>query len=491
MRAGITFFVSGCILIVFGLTMIIPAIVDHSAGDGVSARAFWQAAVVTSFFGALFVATFYDKYEKLTVREMYLTTSLVWLLVCAFSALPFFFSPAPLGYTDSFFEAMSGLTTMGATVIKDLSAAPKGILLWRAMLQWFGGVGIIVIALGILPLLRIGGMQLYATESSDKSDKTMPKTSQIIKTIMIVYTLLTVLCAAALYVSGLDAFESAAYSMTTVPTGGFAPRASSAMELPVASQWILTFFMFVCGMPLLVSYFLFKRNARYVREDLQIRTYVYFFLTGTFILTLYLMTTRQVPLIDSLRYAAFSFISIVTSSGFLNSDIESWGNFAVMFFTFLLPIGACSGSTSGGIKIFRFNIMYLASMQYLRRKILPHGIFIAKYNGKPLTEEISSGVFVFMVIFLLSFLVSVLLLSLIGLDFTTAITATLSGLGNTGVAFGSVVGAQGGFYNLPDAAKWLLAGDMMLGRLEYMTVFVLLLPLAWRREKKSISPPAF
>ena len=231
-------------------------------------------------------------------------------------------------------------------------------------------------------------------------------------------------------------------------------------------------------MPLLVSYFLFKRNARYVREDLQIRTYVYFFLTGTFILTLYLMTTRQIPLIDSLRYAAFSFISIVTSSGFLNSDIESWGNFAVMFFTFLLPIGACSGSTSGGIKIFRFNIMYLASMQYLRRKILPHGIFIAKYNGKPLTEEISSGVFVFMVIFLLSFLVSVLSLSLIGLDFTTAITASLSGLGNTGVAFGPVVGTQGGFYNLPDAAKWLLAGDMMLGRLEYMTVFVLLLPLA-------------
>lgn len=491
MRAGITFFVSGCILIVFGTTMIIPGILDFSDGNAGSARSFWQAAGVTFFFGVLFVATFYDKYEKLTVREMYLTTSLVWLLVCSFSALPFFFSPQPLSYTDSFFEAMSGLTTMGATVIRDLAVQPRGILLWRAMLQWFGGVGIIVIALGILPLLRIGGMQLYATESSDKSDKTLPKTSQVIGTIMIVYTILTALCTLLLYFSELNMFESLTFSMATIPTGGFAPRNSSAMELSPLSQWILVFFMFVCGMPLLVSYFLFKKNWRHVQNDIQIRTYTYFFLFSVFILSLYLIVKCNVSLFDSIRFAAFNFISVVTSSGFVNSDIESWGNFAVMFFTFLLPIGACSGSTSGGIKMFRFNIMYLSSMQYLRRKILPHGIFIAKYNGKPLTEEISSGVFVFMAIFLLSFLTSVLLLSLIGLDFITAISASLSSLGNTGVAFGPVIGSQGSFANLPDSVKWILSGNMMLGRLEYMTVFVLLLPLAWRKEKKSVSLTAF
>lgn len=192
---------------------------------------------------------------------MYLTTSLVWLLVCSFSALPFFFAPRPLSYTDSFFEAMSGLTTMGATVIRDLSVQSRGILLWRAMLQWFGGVGIIVIALGILPLLRIGGMQLYATESSDKSDKTLPKTSQVIGTIMIVYTILTALCTLLLYFSELGIFEALAFSMATIPTGGFAPRNSSAMELSVLSQWILIVFMFVSGMPLLVSYFLFKKTG--------------------------------------------------------------------------------------------------------------------------------------------------------------------------------------------------------------------------------------
>ncbi len=491
MRAGITFFVSGCILIIFGVIMMIPGFLDFSDGNIGSAKAFWQAGGATAFFGALFVTTFYNKYEKLSVREMYLTTSLVWLLVCAFCALPFFLGTSALSYTDSFFEAMSGLTTMGATILRDLSVQPRGILLWRGMLQWFGGVGIIVIALGILPLLRIGGMQLYATESSDKSDKTLPKTSQIIGMIMIIYTIFTIICMILLHLSELDWFEALTFTLTTIPTGGFAPRNSSAMELSALSQWIMTFFMFVCGMPLLVSYFLIKKNWNSVKNDTQIKTYAYFFLYSTGILTLYLILTQDIPLFTAIRYSAFNFISVVTSSGFLNSDIESWGGFAVMFFTFLLPIGACSGSTSGGIKIFRFNIMYLSSMQYLRRKILPHGIFIAKYNGKPLTEEISSGVFVFMAIFLLSFLLSVLLLALIGLDFITSVSATLSSLGNTGIAFGPVIGSGGSFANLPVSAKWLLSYNMMLGRLEYMTVFVLLLPLAWRKEKKNTGTTAF
>lgn len=491
MRAGITFFVSGCILIIFGIVMLIPGILDFSDGNILSAKAFWQAGGVTAFFGVLFVTTFYNKYERLSVREMYLTTSLVWLLVCTFCALPFFFGPKSLNYTDAFFEAMSGLTTTGATIIRDLSVQPRGILLWRGMLQWFGGVGIIVIALGILPLLRIGGMQLYATESSDKSDKTLPKTSQIIATIMVIYTIFTIVCAILLYLSELNWFEALTYTLSTIPTGGFAPRNSSAMELSPLSQWIITFFMFICGMPLLVSYFLFKKNWDHVRNDMQIKTYTYFFLLSTGVLTLYLICTNNVPLLTAIRYAAFNFISVVTSTGFLNSDIEEWGSFAIIFFTFLLPIGACSGSTSGGIKIFRFNIMYLSSMQYLRHKILPHGIFIAKYNGKPLTEEISSGVFVFMAIFLLSFLLSVLLLALIGLDLITSISATLSSLGNTGIAFGSVIGSQGSSANLPTSAKWLLSYNMMLGRLEFMTVFVLLLPLAWRKEKKNTGSTSF
>ena len=281
--------------------MVIPGTLDFFDKNIDSAHSFWKASGITSFFGLLFVATFYDKYEKLTVREMYLTTSLVWLLVCLFSALPFFLAPMPLDYTDSFFEAMSGLTTMGATIIQDLSVQPRGIFLWRAMLQWFGGVGIIVIALGILPLLRIGGMQLYATESSDKSDKTLPKTSQVIATIMLIYTGLTVLCTLLLYLSELNLFESLTFSMATIPTGGFAPRNSSATDLSPLSQWILVIFMFVSGLPLLVSYFLFKKNWQHIQNDLQIKTFTYFFLLSIFILTLYLIIKCNVSFFESIR----------------------------------------------------------------------------------------------------------------------------------------------------------------------------------------------
>lgn len=491
MRAGITFFVSGCILILFGITMIIPGMLDFFDDNVISAYGFWQASVVTVFFGLLFTATFYNKYEKLTVREMYLTTSLVWLMVCCFSALPFFFSQYPLSYTDSFFEAMSGLTTTGSTIIRDLSIQPRGILLWRGMLQWFGGIGIIVIALGILPLLRIGGMQLYATESSDKSDKTLPKTSQIIARIMIVYTLLTILCTLCLCFSGLDFFESLIFTMGTIPTGGLAPRNTSAIDLNYSSQWILAFFMFISGMPLLSFYLLFKKNWKSLKNDLQIKTYVFCVLICILLLTSYLCLMRDKSFADSLRIAAFNFISIISSTGFVNTDLEQLGNFTITFLTLSLSVGACSGSTSGGIKIFRFNIMFLSSLQYLRRKILPHGIFVAKYNGKPITEEISSDVFVFIAIFLISFLFSVLSLSLLGLDFLTVISGTLCALGNTGIAFGPVIGSSGHFANLPDMGKWIFSIGMMLGRLEYMTIFVLLLPLAWRKEKKSVRSTAF
>lgn len=477
---------------IFGTTMIIPGLLDFADGNIVSAKAFWLSFGVTFFFGALFVATFYNRYERLTIREMYLTTSLVWLLVCTFCALPFYFSPQSLSYTDAFFETMSGLTTMGASVIRNVDIMPRGILLWRGILQWIGGLGIIVIALGILPLLRIGGMQLYTTESSDKAGKTMPKTSQIIGVTMIVYTILTALCTLSLYISGLSMFESLTYSLATIPTGGFSPRNTSAIDLSTASQWILIFFMFISGMPLFFSYFLFKRNWQHIKNDMQIKTYALFvFYTTVLISTWLFFTFPDTPISKSIRDAAFTIISILTSTGFSNTNVDAWGAFAVMFFTLLLPIGACSGSTSGGVKFFRFNILYLSSMQHLRRKILPHGVFVPKYNGKPLTEDISTGVSVFLTIFLVCSIVSFLLLSLLGLDMVTAIACTLSSLGNTGYGFGPVVGADGSFALLPDAAKWILSADMMLGRLEFMTVFVLLLPLAWRKEKKSSGADAF
>ena len=492
MRMGITFFVSGCLLLLFAAAMLFPAGLDWIDGTVNSAKAFGMSALLTGFAGLLLLLTFYNKYEKLTVREMYLTTSLVWLIVCAFCALPFYFSPVPMNYTDSFFESMSGLTTMGASVIRDLDHAPRGILLWRAVLQWIGGLGIIVIALGILPLLRIGGMQLFSMESSDKSGKQMPKTQQVIATMMLIYVTLTAMCLLCLIMTGMTPFNALAFTLCTIPTGGFAPTNASAADLRASAQWIIFFFMFVSGLPLLLPYSVLKKDWEQIRNDIQIKTYTLFVLISGAVMTLWLMLTgRGVNVFDAARHSLFNIVSVMTSTGFTTDNLENWGAFPLIFFTFLLSVGACSGSTSGGIKVFRFNIIYLFSLQYLRHKILPHGVFIAKYNGRPLTEEIAAGVFVFFAIFLCSFLITVLTMGMMGMDFMTSVSGALSALGNTGVAFGKVIGADGSFANLPVKAKWLMSADMMLGRLEFSTVFVVLLPLAWRTEKNSVSEAAF
>lgn len=491
MRLGIPFFVSGVVLLIFGVAMLIPACLDFADGNTASAYSFCLAAAVTCFCALLFAATFYNVWEKLSVREMYLTTSVVWFLVSAFCALPFFFSVRPLSYTDAFFETMSGLTTMGATVITGLDTMPRGILLWRGMLHWIGGLGIIVIALAILPLLKIGGMQLFATESSDKSGKTLPKTSQIIGTLMMIYTLSTIACIVSLKIGGMTGFDALTYAMGTVATGGFAPHDSSAMALSPRLQWILTFFMFTSGLPLFYLFFIYRKDWQKVKTDMQVKTYFCFVVAVSLILTAWLQFCfPDRSLEELLRASFFQVVSAVTSTGFVSENYETWGNFGMLVILLLLPVGACSGSTSGGIKMFRLDILFLSSLHHLRSKILPHGVFVPKYNDTPLNEDVVSGVIVFMTIFFATLLLSVLALSAMGIDLITALSATASAIGNTGLGLGAV-GPTGNFAVLPPAAKWVLSADMMLGRLEFMTVFVLLLPLAWRREKKSASASTF
>lgn len=492
MRLGIPLFVSGVILLIFGISMLIPACLDFRDSNTASASAFCLSAAVTCFCALLFMATFYDAWKKLSVREMYLTTSVVWLIVCFFCALPFYFSPEPLNYTDAFFESMSGLTTFGATVISNLAEKPRGILLWRGMLHWYGGLGIIVIALAILPLLRIGGMQLFSTESSDKSGKALPKTSQIIGTLMMIYVISTTVCFVSLKIAGMTVFESLTFSLSTISTGGLTPTDNSAEGFSPVIQWLLTFFMFTSGLPLFYLYFLYKKDWQKIKTDMQVKTYV-----GVVILTagaLALWLAARFPdksVEEVLRLSLFQVVSTVTTTGLTCDNYENWGYFGTLIILILLPVGACSGSTSGGIKMFRFDILYLASLHYLRSKILPHGVFVPKYNDRPLNDDITFGVIVFIAIFILSFLLSCMALTAMNIDILTSLSATISALGNTGLGLGEVGFSGGGFGSLPSAAKWILSFDMMLGRLEFMTVFVLLLPLAWKKEKKSSSDSSF
>lgn len=491
MRLGVSFFVSGLILTVFGVSMLIPGTLDFVNGSPF-ANAFWLSSAITCFFGALFMLMFYDDFEKLTGREMYLTVTTVWLSVCSFCALPFYFAPVPLNFTDSFFEAMSGLTTMGATVYPTLSGCSHGILLWRAMLHWIGGLGIIVIALAILPMLRVGGMQMFSMESSDKSGKNMPKTSQVVGTLMLVYVCATIVCLGALALSGLSAFDSVAYAMSTVASGGFAPYDSSAGALTPLQQWIVIFFMFISGLPLFFLYFVCTGNREKIKNDTQVKTYVGIILALSAAIAAYMVFAHpERPLENIVRNVLFGVLAIITTAGFTTEDYMLWGAFPVAVFFFLTGVGGCSGSTTGGIKIFRFNILYFSALKNLRNKILPHGIFITKFNGEPVTQDVTDGVFLFFSIFLIVLVLSSLALSLCGLDLLTALSGSMSALGNVGPAISGVIGPANTYAALPKAAKWIMSLDMMLGRLEYMAVLVLLLPLAWRKDKSKRSWIAF
>ncbi len=463
--------------------MLIPAGLDYFREQPDFAFSFATSSAVTMFWGMLFVLAFKGMYKKPTTAQMYLATTLSWILVCSFAAIPFVFAPFSISYTDAFFEAMSGLSTMGATIYPDLDNCSDGIILWRSLLHWFGGLGIIALAMLLLPFLRIGGMQLFQMESSDKNDKMRPKTVQVICTVAVVYVAATALCLLCLLMTELRFFEALNFSLATIPTGGFAPRNTSAVNLSAAAQYIIAFFMFISGMPLFSLYFLYKGDWKKIFGDIQIKTYFWVVVILTAVLTTWLMVRHpEMNFFKIIRTSLFNIISVLSSTGFNASDLEVDGTFAVSLFIFLTPVGACTGSTSGGIKLFRFNILTMTMVQSLRQKLMPHAVLVPKFNCRPVTTDIILSVLIFMITFCITAVISILLLSMCGLDFLTSVSAVFSALGNTGIGLGPVIGSSGpGFCSLPSFAKWVLSADMLLGRLEFMSIFILILPMAWKR----------
>ena len=463
--------------------MFIPAGLDYFQGRMDFAFSFVKSSGVTVFWGTLFVLAFKGVYKKLTLAQMYLATTLSWILMCSFAAIPFVFAPYSISYTDAFFESMSGLTTSGATIYSDLTLCSNGIILWRSLLHWFGGLGIVALAMLLLPFLRIGGMQLFQMESSDKNDKVKPRTVQVVGTITVVYVVVTALCVACLLLTELDFFEALNFSMASISTGGFAPRNTSAVDLSPAAQYIIAFFMFISGMPLFSLYFIYKREWKKVTEDIQIKTYFWVVAALTAVVTAWLMIHYpETDFFKIFRTTLFNVISVISSTGFNASNLETGGAFVICIYSLLTVIGACTGSTSGGIKIFRFNILAITVIQSLRQKIMPHAVLMPKFNNRPLTTDVVFSVVVFMVMFFLTSVVSILLLSMYGLDFLTSVSSVFSAIGNAGIGLGPVVGSSGGGYcSLPTFVKWVLSADMLLGRLEFMSIFILIMPMTWRR----------
>ncbi|MGP1256825.1 MAG: TrkH family potassium uptake protein [Kiloniellales bacterium] len=472
-------FVVGLLLSVLAVAMIVPALVDLVAGHP-DWQVFAASFAVTLFVGVALMLTTRAGWSGFTLRQGFLMTTLAWLVTATFGALPFAFSELQLGFTDAFFESMSGVTTTGATVIVGLDEVPPGILLWRAILQWLGGIGIIVMAVAVLPMLQVGGMQLFRVEAFD-TDKVMPRAAAIAGGIALVYVAMTALAALILGYLGMGAFDAVAHAMTSIATGGYSTRDGSIGHFDSAAiDYAICVFMILGSVPFVLYLRAVRGDLLALLRDAQVRWMLAILAVAIAILVIELARNEIMQPEQGLRYAAFNAISIMTGTGYATTAFDTWGGFAMSMFFMLMFVGGCAGSTTCGIKIFRFQVLAAIAGAQLKRLMQPNGVFIPYYNGRPIPEGVSISVMSFFFFFAATFGFLAVALGLIGLDFVTALSGAASAIANVGPGLGETIGPAGTYAPLPDAAKWLLSAGMLLGRLELFTVLVLFMPHFWR-----------
>lgn len=470
----------GYLLGAMAVAMLVPAMVD-AYYDDLDWLVFLASALVTGFVAlALVFGHRTEAAAALSIRQAFLLTTLAWLAAGLFGALPFMFSALDMTITDAVFESISGLTTTGSTVLSGLDTMPRGILLWRSTLQWLGGIGIIVMAVAILPVLKIGGMQLFKMESSDKTEKIKPRIRQVASGIAIAYVSFTILCAIALWLVGMTPFEAVNHAMTTLATGGYSTSDGSLGHFGPAAQWIVTIFMAVGGTTFVLFLAPRKKGKWTLLADSQFRWFIAFLGFFTALLAAWQWAVNDWSAHDSLRHAAFNVVSVVTTTGFASTDYSLWGGFPQVAFFVLTFIGGCTGSTSGGIKIFRWEVLFAMARVHLKRLIHPHGVFVIDFNKQRISDQVVKSVLGFMVLYFLTFAGLTLALTMTGLDAVTALTGAATSISNVGPGLGDIIGPAGNFEPLPDPAKWVCVLGMVLGRLELFTVLVLFTRSFWK-----------
>ena len=471
------FFTLGILQIILGVSMFIPIIVQFFYSEIDSS--FFGSSIVTIIFGTLFFLSNLDHDKKLNLQQAFLLTALSWISIAIFGSLPFVFSSIELSITDSFFESMSGITTTGSTIISDLENAPKGLLLWRAILQWLGGIGIIVMAITLMPIMNVGGMQLFKISSNDSSEKILPKSKEIALRLIYIYSGLTGLCAITYWIFGMGKFDSLTHSMTTIATGGFSNYNESIGYFNSLPIEISSMFFIILGSIPFIAYIKFiSGNKKIFLNDIQIKTFLKIIIFTVIILSIYLLFSNHENF--SLRSIFFNTISILSGTGYVNAEFDSWGSFPITLFLALMFIGGCAGSTACGVKIFRIQILYLFILNQLKKIIYPKGVFVIKYDQSAVDEKFIASIISFIYFYIVIFFVLTVLLSLTGLDFITAISGAATSISNVGPGLGPIIGPNGDFSSLPDLSKWILTVGMILGRLELFAILVLFLPSFWK-----------
>ena len=474
------FFIIGVLLVVLGGSMLVPYFIQLIYSE--NSHSFIASSFITIFVGILIILINLEKDYKLNLQQTFLFTSLAWFTIALFGSLPFLLSPKPFTLSEAFFESMSGITTTGATVISDLDATPKSILMWRAMMQWLGGIGIVVMAITILPLLKVGGMQLFKMEGPDTVEKILPRTIQVATILILTYLILTFACSFFYWFFGMSIFDSIAHSMTTIATGGFSTHNESIGFFKSSSIEIVACIFIILGSIPFISYIKFvKGNKKIFFEDVQIKGLIILLFISILIMFFYLYFLNiNAPILDKIRIASFNVISISSGAGYVTDDFSLWGNFSLIFFLVLMFIGGCAGSTACGIKIFRFQMLFIFLKNQIKKLFYPNSITTAKYNNQKISDSFINSVIIFIFCFLFIFFIIAMLLSISGLDFLTAISGAASAISNVGPGLGDIIGPNGNYQAIPDISKWILAFGMLLGRLELFAVLVLFFPSFWK-----------
>ncbi|MEM7692830.1 MAG: TrkH family potassium uptake protein [Pseudomonadota bacterium] len=466
--------------LILSVAMVIPMLLDLA--DGAPTWAVFAVSAASVFtISTLGIVALNEDVPDFTPRFGFLVTTLLWVVSSIVAAVPFWLSPLEMTPAAAYFEAMSGLTTTGATVLSTLDAMPRSFLLWRSMLQWLGGIGIIAVGLFLFPFLRIGGMQVFRTESSDRSDKAMPRVASVTRALVAIYVFATLLCAITYAALGMSLFDAICHAMTTVATGGFSTHDRSFGFFEDARiLWAAVFFMIVGALPFVLYVEFLVRGRFSLWRDWQVRTFFGGVITIIIMLAVWLEYTRNIEFQEAITQAAFNVVSIVTTTGYASDDYAVWGPFAFGVFFILTFIGGCSGSTTGGIKVYRFIIAFQALRRAFTKLVYPNAVQPLRFGDKVIEQDVFDSVVIYFVAFFLIFALTILALSLAGQDFVTALTGAQTALTNVGPGLGETIGPAGNFAPLGEFELWLLSFVMLLGRLEIMTVLILFTPVFWR-----------
>ena len=475
------FYIIGILLCIESVTMLLPMFLDF-INNSEDWLVFLFSSILTFFIGLVLLFSFRNQEKKINLRQAFVLTVFSWIIIALFASLPFIYSASNLSFTDAFFESISGITTTGATVIDNLDSLPKGILIWRSLLQWFGGIGIIVLASSVLPTLQIGGMQLLHMEHDDPYEKTLPKIGQFISEIFLIYVVLTFFCALLYFFSGMSGFDSVAHAMTTISTGGFSTyNESFGFFKSFNIEIISIIFMIIGSLPFVIYLKTLHGKWQSFFQDDQIK--LFFILTIGIILitTFWIMSYQHKDFFYSLRISTFNIISILTGTGYSNSNFSLWGGFGLIVMFIIMFIGGCAGSTTGGVKIFRLQLLFRAAQSQVKKLTQPHGVFVNTFNNKKVSEDTFYSIMGFFFMYILIFILSAFVLSFLGLDFLTSISASASAISNVGPGLGELIGPSGNYSMIPWTAKWVLSVTMLVGRLEIFTFLILLSIPFWRK----------